>query len=268
MLMRPEMKLKLASAVMMFVLMIGMNAHALTIDSFSGAQNLGVGTHLGLAEASGTAEGTGIVGGLRDASLSLMSGWGASLDIGSQIGSVLNFSNDAGSTSNLMLRYDGGGKGPGGIDLTEGGFQDAFDLSILFDDIPVNIGITVESLGGVSSLTQMAMGGIFAIPSHPSQNMIFEFSDFAATNGSGADFSSVTAVQLDVTTFIGGTDLSFDYLGTTGINTPPLAERSAEQPLLFTTEADEIPEPTTLLLLGGGLMGLAGYRLRRQRRTA
>ncbi len=248
------MNLKLASAlVSMIVLFFGMGARAITIDAFSAAQSLLAG-YGGATSVSSAVEGPGVLGGERDASLNLFSTPGATVAIGAGEDNGLLFSN-VGAGASLTLRYDGtGASGLGGIDLAQGGFQDAFSLVVSMLDIPIDLRISVESTGGSSALTKRAMGEIFG---RPTETLTFEFDDFIATGGNGANFSSVTAIQLDAISLYGGTDLSLGDFSTTSLNPPP-----PRQLFLFVTEQDTIPvpEPGTALLFCLGLIGLFGYR--------
>ena len=140
------MKFRISGMAAAIALMISVNAHAVIIvDTFNTTQRLST---TGLPPASGTSgtvtDGANILGAEREASIS---GTGtATLDINDPFSGELELSNNSGVTSTSVLRYDGGGTGVGaaglgGVDFTQSGSQNAFELAILFDDLPMSITI-------------------------------------------------------------------------------------------------------------------------------
>jgi opacity protein-like surface antigen len=158
------MKLKLFGAVAAIALMTGGTANALVFDTFGTTTNL-TDTTIGGDVTDTIVDGANILGGERETFLSLQSGSQADVDINSPNPGVLSLNNDTGSRSNLTLRYDGvGAAGLGGVDATEGGAHNAFDLFIQFDDSPIDIRLTAFSATGSSDLLLSAPGNIFNVP--------------------------------------------------------------------------------------------------------
>ncbi len=168
-------------------------------------------------------------GGTTDAALSFNDG----------SNSLMTLSNaDSTSASTILYGGAGGTGGLGGIDFTVGGSQNAFDIRVIQSDFPTAVTITVGSAGGSSVLTQASP--ILVTSSTP---FAFEFSSFAVASGTGALFTALDFVQIDIVTSVNQTDLQLDFFGTT--NT-------------------EIPAPGALALFG---LGLAALGFARRRRT-
>jgi hypothetical protein len=243
------LKFRISGVAAAIALMISVNAHAVIIvDTFNTTQRLST---TGLPPASGTSgtvtDGANILGAEREASIS---GTGtATLDINDPFSGELELSNNSGVTSTSVLRYDGGGTGVGaaglgGVDFTQSGSQNAFELAILFNDSSMSITIEVASAGGSSILTVATPGGIFS-GSFP---LFFEYSSFATLTGAGADFTGLDSIEHVLATSFGATDLTMDFLGTTStLEAPP----------------NVIAEPSPLTILSLGLIGLAYYRRRK-----
>jgi hypothetical protein len=245
------LKFRICGVAAAIALMISVNAHVVIIvDTFNTTQALST-----AGKASGTViDGANIRGAEREASIS---GTGtATLDINVPSAGILEMSNNSRITSTAVLRYDGvgtgvGAAGLGGVDFTQSGSQNAFELAILFDDLPMSITIEVASAGGSSKMTVVTPGGIFS----GSVPLLFEYSSFSTLTGAGADFTGLDSIELVLDANIRATDIALDFFGTAG-PTPTL-----------TIEADSvvfgIAEPSPLSILSLGLIGLACYRRRK-----
>lgn len=233
------------SAIAFSALMLG-SAQALTIDAFE-ELNQTVTDTATAGSTVGTQTGASIIGGVRRVEV-LQTGGSSDAEINinqpsiaQPLGNSLLTLSNADGTSASSLLYNAGGTGLGaglGVDATESGAQNAFDLRIILNDIPLEIGITVGSADGESTLTQTTTGLIFS-----STPFTFEYADFGISAAAGADFDELTFIRIDITTNFTATDLQLDFFGTT--NT-------------------EIPEPTALAIMGLGLIGL-GFARRRRR---
>jgi hypothetical protein len=216
-------------------------AAALTIDAFTSPQTTTVISPF--SSATTTATGAGILGGEREMTVNRLSG--VAVTMTSAVGS-LGHGQIAGSLGTGEVIWDGvdGGApfdplGLGGVDFTDGGLSAAVAISLLFDNLPATLTLTAYTdAGNASSVTAVLPGGI---PPGPVLVLTIPFSDFAPFAGTGADFTSIGALQMEI-----------DGTSSSGLN---LA--------LGPVETVPIPEPGTFFLLGLGLVGLAGYRRRR-----
>jgi hypothetical protein len=122
-----------------------------------------------------------------------------------------------------------------GVDLVEGLTDNVFSFDILSID-QGNIGLTLgvqDTFGGTDSYTFLNAGvGTESV---------------AFSNFSGVDFTSVNSISLEVVGDI-GSDLTLDQLATSG-------------------SSASVPEPTALMLLSGGLLGLSGIRRKRKKNS-
>ena len=226
-------------AAIAFTALTSSSAFALTIDAFDFSQT--VTDPPGGSASTGTVfDAASILGGERFVSVQTLTGvTSAMISINDGSNGLMTLSNSANTSSSFLL-YDGvGAAGLGGVDATEAGAQNAFDLRIVLNDFAATIAITVGSASGESVLSQSTGGGIPPASNIP---LIFEYSNFITTLGSGATFTALDFIRIDISAPFQATDLQLDFFGTT--NT-------------------EIPEPGSLALVG---LGLAGIGLARRRR--
>ena len=212
------------------------SAHALMIEDFSTTLLLSdPGTNTGFV----TAPTTSIIGGERQAGIAQLSGSDpATLAFNSGGSGTMSIGNGTGGMSTIGVVWDGTTAGGlGGIDLTVGGTQNAFDLRIVANDFAADISILVWDTSHTLSLLTLASPG--GVPGPSSIPMLFEYANFSGS----ADFTSVRSIELGVNTLVNATDIEIDFLRTT---------------------TTEVAEPETLLILGLGLAGL-GFARRRLR---
>lgn len=235
---------KTLAAIAFSALTMG-SAQALTIDDFSVTQLL---SDPGTSTSTVTGAATSIIGTERSATIVRDAGADpATLAFNSGGTGTMSIANGTGGLSTSIVTWDGvgiaglGDPGLGGIDLTVGGTQDAFDLRIVANDFAAQVVLSVfDTAGNLSDLEQFSPGGI---PGPSSTPFLFEFADFVPGIGTGTDFTSIASISLTVITTLNATDIEMDFLGTT---------------------TTQVSEPETLLILGLGLAGL-GFARRRFR---
>lgn len=228
---------KTLTAIAFTALTIG-SAQAITIDDFSVTQLL---QDPGGPPSSGMVAGglLSIIGGEREASIVRNTGADpATLAFNSGATGTMSIANGTGGTSMSTVLWDGAGAaGLGGVDLTDAGAQDAFDLRVIANDFAAQVTITVtDSFANVSTLTQASPGGI---PGPASIPFLFEYGSFIGT----ANFLDINSISLSVNANLNATDIELDFFGTT---------------------TTEMPEPTALAVIGLGLAGLGFMRRRRR----
>ncbi len=197
-------------------------AQSITIDDFSTNQPALTLTYPPAGtSASSSVSGSGILGGERDLQVNLTGGVIAGNTVSATVSSgFFSYSQDATIAGNSVLQWDGtdgsaalNATGLGGVDLTAGGTQDAFLLSIFFDDLPVNVVITVYTdAGNASALTLSLPGLLFA-----STNFALPYSSFVTTLGTGANFANVGAITLSLGSTTTAPDVVIDFLQTTAL---------------------------------------------------
>lgn len=187
--------------------------------------------------------GAGILGGEREIQVTLLGGSNNGSDV---IGSVSSgsFTLDSGATldTSTLITWDGTDGDPnnalnptglGGVDLTNGGLDDAFLAQGVFSDQPFELVITVYTTAGQFSTLTRSFPDI-PIPN----NFAFLFTDFVPTGG-GADFSNVGAITLMITSLAPALDVVIIDFGTTSTIPPtptsvpptPEDERATDEPV-------------------------------------
>lgn len=191
-----------------YLLTLG-TAQAVTIDEFDGVQ--GPLTPSGTAQSSAT--DAAIIGGERDLLLSSTSlGANAFVNNG-----IFQFDNGADTQASMHFQWDGADNsqnldvtGLGGVDLTAGNTTDAFEIVVLFDDLPATIDLTVHTDGANASSVSWPTTGLLLT----GDTAISIFIPFAAFSGS-ADFTNVGAIEMSLTaTATAGLDIQLDRIGT------------------------------------------------------
>jgi VCBS repeat-containing protein len=166
--------------------------------------------------ASSSASGSGILGGERDLQVSLTGGVIAGSSMSGVVSSgFFSYTQDATIAGHGDVVWDGVdgssalGSGLGDVDLTAGGTQDALDLAVFFDDLPVATSLTVHSPGGGSATATFTMPGLLFSSDH----FVVPFSSFVQGT-TPADFTDVTAMSLDIGSTTTSPDVVVDGLTT------------------------------------------------------
>ena len=212
---------------------------AILIDDFNAFQS--VTANQGMMIDSSALATVGALGGERE--LKAMHGAGSTdVSLVSDAGgsSILNYSTGAGTIGMGVVTWDGVNgtgvfdpTGLGGVDLTDGGAALGIVVNVEFDDLPGSLDFIVYTDAGNSSMGSLALpGGIFT-----NQLLFLPFNAFASKNGSGADFTDVGAIVMNINTNLESIDIQMEFI-----------------------QAD-VPEPGALALVG--FTGLLGFRRRR-----
>lgn len=235
---------KTLTAIAFTALTVG-SANALTIDTFNTTQSVidaagGGSTSGSVTDPANIA--VGFDGGTRLVDVMQTSGTtDAALSFNDGGNSLMTLSNSD-STSNTTITYGSFSSTLNNVDVTDGGADDAFALRVIQSDFPTTVTITLGELGNTSTLTQVSPSLVNPISDPLGVPFIFEFADFVVASGTGADFTLVDLVEINIVTSLTQTDLQLDFFGTTNTT---------------------IAEPGALAILGLGLAGLGFARRRR-----
>jgi len=219
------------------------SAQALIVDTFETPQSMMAASFM--TSDSSSVTGTGILGDGRDAVVAWISGpVFAELDIVSGGGGLLSFSLGAKTMGSTSLTWDGNDSnasaddftGLGGVDLTDGGTANAFEVDVLFDDLAVDVVVTVWTDATKASAATISLpGGITS-----STDFSALFASFTPTIGGGADFTDVGMIRVEIEAGLAATDVLIDTIRTV-----------------------DIPEPSTYLLASFALIGMIATRRQR-----
>jgi hypothetical protein len=197
----------LSAIITLFLLVANAVAASFSLDTFdSGEQHIVVNPVT--TTASGFVDGTGadVLGTERDVNMTWSSGAGeASIGIDRFNSNVLAFSQDGGVSASAEIQWDGDDDdattldplGLGNADLTGGATNDGFLFNIIFDDIGVDFTLDVYTSGAdYSTYTVNLPGGAAGSPD--SVAIFVLFTEFTVAGGSGADFTDVGALTLNI----------------------------------------------------------------------
>jgi hypothetical protein len=212
------------------------NASSFIIDPFADTQQL-------TATNSSNVAAPGVIGGQRYASISQTGGiLTDTLNIEAPTPNDLNLSMGAGDTSDMRLLYDGTTNTSGvnafgltGIDFTQLGTLSLIRVHLESGQSnSLTMSVYADASDYSTATINYSNDGLF-------HNFDTPFTSFVAT-GLGADFTNVKAFDVTISG-VPQQDLQMGFIS---------AESSA-------------PEPSTMLLLGGGLVGLGIFSRRRRR---
>jgi hypothetical protein len=244
-----------ATAVLMMVSLA--SAATITVDDFGPGSNQFL-NKTGVGTVQSSVANAGILGGERDALLSVLSGVGSAQAVAFDLGGgshSLFYSQDAMIFSSTTLTYDGtdgsGSLDPdglGGFDLTGGGTEFGLEVGVNFMDSPYTMEITVydasNSQGLRWSRETVTVGGTIFSPT-PITIPYGHFGDGPGEVGPAGpvSFNNVGAVVARIQSVNRGADIEVDYIKTS-----------------------VVPEPASILtaVLGAALCGF-GYLRRRNR---
>ena len=173
-----------------------------------------------LNPASGTFDHLQALGDERDLIVSLVGPGITSNGILSATGNVLSFSTSSDVSGTFTAVYDGDDNdadtldpvGLVGLDLTDGGVNTAIKIRAAADLDGASVTLRVHTDG-----TNFSESDPIDIPGgNTPEDFVFHFADFNATGGTGADFTSVGAIEMVIVTTANGTDGSVTLLGAFG----------------------------------------------------
>ncbi|MCP4658271.1 MAG: hypothetical protein GY856_22895, partial [bacterium] len=212
-------------AVLLLSLAAGHVAQAqpITIDDFTTNQGPLTLTAPGQVGSTlpDTVSGGGILSSERDIEVALLGGGFNTVEVQVLNGFGCSHSQGVSVTATATLVWDGADgnaavidpTGLGGVDLTVGGTQDAFLLSLISADLNSTLALSVfTDAGNASDMTLNLPGGAandaFAIP----------YNTFATFVGAGADFTNVGAVVLTIDgSAVSALDVNIELLRTTAL---------------------------------------------------
>jgi hypothetical protein len=231
--MRKELGFALAGIVFASVA----NATSFIIDPFADTQQL-------TTSNSSNVAGVDLIGGNRFASITRTSGGlSDSLNINVPTTDILDLSMAATDSSDMRLLYDGTSNTTGvnafgltGIDFTQLGTLSLIRISLESDHAnSLTMKVYTDATNFSTAIVNYTNDPFF-------NNYDTPFTSFVAT-GTGADFTNVKAFEVTIS----GVPQQDSQMG------------------FISAEANATPEPSTMLLLGGGLVGLGVFSRRRRR---
>jgi uncharacterized repeat protein (TIGR01451 family) len=198
------------------------SANPIIIDDFSTNQSpLALTFPPAGTSAASSLTGTGILYDERDLEIDLTAGIIAGNGISSVVSDgSFSYAQDATISGHAILQWDGMDGSPtlnttglGGFDLTGAGTQDAFALDVVFDDLPVNLELTVNTNSDDASVAILNLAGGISTQTR----FVVPYSAFSPILGAGADFTNVGAISLRIGSSETAPDLVLDSFQTTSL---------------------------------------------------
>lgn len=229
------------------------NSQAFTIDTFSDPQSLSVGGAADSVQPTGSDSNTIVDGVVNDfigeertiTTDVTANPQGNSLFVDIS-GNDYNFASGPGVLGTTMIEYFGaGGTGLGGVDLTDAMTSDAFGISFLSADLPIDIMIEVGDADSTDTVTVTGPSPVIPGANSP-QNLSVGFNSFT-----GIDFTAIESLKFTIDPeFSIGTDVVLDFLET--FDDPDIPNPPDPDP---DPDPTSVPEPGSML----GLLALSAW---------
>lgn len=184
----------------------GLGTDATIIDSFSTGTQAVSATISGTDPDSDALTAAGVLGGERDLFVDALTGTSnVSISVDTGTG-LLEFQAGAATTGTRTLSYDGAdadgatidaATGLGGIDLTNSGTETGFKLKLGTEAIVSDNSLLVIRVYSSAANVSIASALIPSTGGAATGDLTIPFSDFTIESGTGADFTSVNALQFD-----------------------------------------------------------------------
>jgi hypothetical protein len=204
----------------------------LIIDHFDTAQGP-LTASLGVPAAS-SVSGANVIGAERDLQVSVVSGSPGNAKV-EALNSTLAHSQDSGVIAQTLVQWDGADgaialnpTGLGGVDLTQGNTQNGLVITVLLNDLPIELEFTVYS-GANSSTTTLTLPGGQPTGAGP-KNYYIPYAAFTTLAGTGANFASVGAIELLIDGVNDATDLTIGVIETAEFDWGDLPDSSVGGP--------------------------------------